>query len=154
MTHDLSIELPFTGCVLITIEMVLLEKGDTVVSIRSSEVISTVRNYNFSYSVRVLLISIRNHKVTCRELLKLIGLRVKDSDVTIRSTDKEFLSIFSKLNARVELVFLFLTRLGFFARANLLFTSTDVGFREIIKVVFFVLIIPELEVTFSNSKGD
>jgi len=73
MTHYLSVELPLTGCVLITIEMVLLEEGNTVVSVGGSKVVATVGDHNLNHSVGALLVRIRDHQVTSRQLFEMCG---------------------------------------------------------------------------------
>jgi len=54
MRHDLSIELPFAGSVLVSIKMVLLEKRYTVVSVRGSEIVLTVGDNDLSHGIGVL----------------------------------------------------------------------------------------------------
>jgi hypothetical protein len=156
MRHDLSVELPFFRLTRLSVNMVLLEERHTVVSVRSSKVVSTVRDHNFSDSIRVLgLISIGNHEVTSLKLFEFSSLRIEDSDVTVRSTDQELLSVFSELDARVELVFLLFSRsLFLLSCADWFLTRADVSFGEIIVVVLSVDVIPELEVAFSNSESN
>lgn len=156
MGHDLSVELPLLGGVLVSVNVIFLEQRDTVVGVRGSKVVTAVGDNNFSDSVGVLgLVSIGNHKVTSLELLELSSLRVKDSNVTVGSTNEELLTVLSELNARVELVFLL------FSRSLFLLSSTDgfltranVGLREVIVIVLSVDVIPKLEVTFSNSESN
>ena len=156
MRHDLSVELPFFRLARLSVNMVLLEERHTVVSVRSSKVVSTVRDHNFSDSIRVLgLISIGNHEVTSLKLFEFSGLRIEDSDVTVRSTNQELLTVFSELDARVELVFLLFSRsLFFLSCADGFLTRADVSFGEIVVVVLSVDVIPELEVAFSNSESN
>jgi len=71
MTHDLSVELPLTGGVLITVEMVLLEERYTVVSVGGSKVVATFGYYDLNDSVGALLVRIRDHQVTSRELFEV-----------------------------------------------------------------------------------
>jgi hypothetical protein len=156
MGHDLSVELPFLGSALVSVNVILLEQRDTVVGVGGGEVVTAVGDNDFSDSVGVLgLISIRNHEVTGLELLELSSLGVEDSDVTVGSTNEELLTVLSELNARVELVFLLFSRsLLLLSSADGFLTRADIGLREVIVIVLSVDIIPKLEVTFSNSESN
>ena len=156
MRHDLSIELPLTGSVLISIKMILLEERNTVVSVRGSEIVLAIGDNDLSDSIGVLgLISIGDHQFTSRELFEFSSLGIEDGNVTVRSTNQKFLSVFSKLDAGVELILLLFTRLLLIlSSADGFLTAADIGLRKVIVVILSVDVIPKLEVTFSNGESD
>lgn len=62
MGHDLSVELPFLGSALVSVNVIFLEQRDTVVGVGGGEVVTAVGDNDFSDSVGVLgLVSIGNH---------------------------------------------------------------------------------------------
>ena len=75
--------------------------------------------------------------------------------MAIRPSNEELLSVFSELNAVVELVFFLVARLLLvISTSNVLLTTVDVGAGEVTVVVLPVDVVPKLEVTLSNGEGD
>lgn len=75
--------------------------------------------------------------------------------MAVRPSDEELFSVFSELNAVVELVFFLVARLLFVvAASDVLLTTVDVGAGEVTVVVLPVDVVPKLEVTLSNGEGD
>lgn len=75
--------------------------------------------------------------------------------MAIRPSNEELLSVFSELNAVVELVFFLVARLLLvISTSDVLLTTVDVGAGEVTVVVLPVDVVPKLEVTLSNGEGD
>ena len=75
--------------------------------------------------------------------------------MAIRPSNEELLSVFSELNAVVELVFFLVARLLLvISTSDILLTTVDVGAGEVTVVVLPVDVVPKLEVTLSNGEGD